>query len=49
MDAPIPLYTGDTERPVSGGWGRDGQVVFESNAPLPATIVAAMPTLAVTT
>ncbi len=49
MDAPIPLFTGDTEKPVSGGWGRDGQVVFESSAPLPATIVAAMPTLAVTT
>lgn len=49
MDAPVPLFTGDTERAVSGGWDRNGQAVFESNAPLPATIVAAMPTLAVTT
>lgn len=48
MDAPVPLFTGDTERTVSGGWSRSGQTVFESNAPLPATIVAAMPTLAVT-
>lgn len=48
MDAPVPLFTGDTERAVSGGWDRNGQAVFESNAPLPATIVAAMPTLAVT-
>lgn len=48
MDAPVPLFTGDTERAVSGGWGRDGQTVFESSAPLPAVVVAAMPTLAVT-
>lgn len=48
MDAPVPLFTGDTERAVSGGWDRNGQVVFESYGPLPATIVAAMPTIAVT-
>ncbi|WEK43645.1 MAG: hypothetical protein P0Y64_02085 [Candidatus Sphingomonas colombiensis] len=48
MDAPVPLFTGDTERSVSGGWDRNGQAVFESSAPLPATVVAAMPTLAVT-
>ena len=48
MDAPVPLFTGDTERAVSGGWDRNGQAVFESSAPLPATVVAAMPTLAVT-
>lgn len=48
MDAPVPLFTGDTERAVSGGWDRDGQATFESSAPLPATIVAAMPTVAVT-
>lgn len=48
MDAPVPLFTGDTERAVSGNWGRDGQSVFESYGPLPATIVAAMPTIAVT-
>lgn len=48
MDAPVPLFTGDTERAVSGGWDRNGQAVFESSAPLPATVVAAMPTLNVT-
>lgn len=48
MDAAVPLFTGDTERAVSGGWDRDGQATFESSGPLPATIVAAMPTLAVT-
>lgn len=48
MDAPVPLFSGDTERSVSGGWDRNGQAVFESRSPLPATIVAAMPTLAVT-
>lgn len=48
MDAPVPLFTGDTERSVSGGWDRNGQAVFESDAPLPATIVAAMPTVVVT-
>jgi len=48
MDSPVPLFTGDSERSVSGGWDRNGQAVFESDAPLPATIVAAMPTLAVT-
>lgn len=48
MDAPVPLFTGDTERAVSGGWDRNGQAVFESSVPLPAVVVAAMPTLAVT-
>jgi hypothetical protein len=48
MDSPVPLYTGDTDRAVSGGWDRHGQAVFESYGPLPATIVAAMPTLNVT-
>lgn len=48
MDQPIPLFTGDTERSVSGGWDKNGQAVFESYGPLPATIVAAMPTVVVT-
>lgn len=48
MDAPVPLFTGDTEKTVSGGWDRSGQAVIESSDPLPAVIVAAMPTLAVT-
>jgi hypothetical protein len=48
MDAPVPLFTGDTERAVSGGWDRNGQAVFESTSPLPAIVVAAMPKLEVT-
>ncbi|WP_308815570.1 hypothetical protein [Sphingomonas sp. GV3] len=48
MDAAVPLYSGDTDKPVSGGWDKDGQAVFESKAPLPATIVAAMPVVTVT-
>ena len=48
MDAPVPLWSGDTDKGVSGGWDRHGQAVFESNVPLPATVVAAMPVLNVT-
>jgi hypothetical protein len=43
MDAPLPLYTGDTERPVGGSWGRDGQVTIISEDPLPCMVVAGMP------
>lgn len=45
MDAPIPLFDGDSERTVSGGYDRTGQAQFVSRDPLPATIVAAMPTV----
>lgn len=48
MDAPVPLFTGDTERPVSGGWDRSGRATFTSSEPLPAVIVAALPKIEVT-
>lgn len=45
MDAPIPLYTGDSQRAVSGGYsdGGDGRGMIVSDAPLPATVICAMP------
>ena len=43
MDAPVPLFTGDSSKAVSGSWDRNGQCVFSSSLPLPATIIAAMP------
>ena len=43
MDAPVPLFSGDTDRAVSGNWDTNGQATFVSDLPLPATIVAAMP------
>lgn len=45
MDAAVPLFTGDSGKAVSGSWDRNGQCVFTSSLPLPATIVAAMPKL----
>ncbi len=47
MGAPTPLFTGDPNRSVSGNWGRDGQAEFVSDAPLPATIICAMPRIEV--
>jgi hypothetical protein len=43
MDAPIPLYTGDSGKLVSGGFEDGGQVTFISDQPLPALIICAMP------
>ena len=43
MDAPVPLFTGDTGKAVSGNWDRNGQATFVSDTPLPATILCAMP------
>lgn len=45
MDAPPPLFTGDSGKPAVGSWDRNGQAVFVSDAPLPATVIAAMPKL----
>ena len=45
MDEPVPLFSGDSERAVSGGFDRRGQAVFVSDVPLPATILAGMPEL----
>ena len=48
MGEPTPLFTGDPDRSVSGNWGRNGQAEFISAAPLPATIICAMPRVEVT-
>lgn len=45
MDAAVPLFSGDTSRSVSGGYEKDGRTTFVSAAPLPATVVAAMPVI----
>lgn len=47
MDAPVPLFSGDSERAVSGGYDRNGQATFVSDVPLPAVIVAALPKIVV--
>ncbi|MCJ8159858.1 hypothetical protein [Sphingomonas sp. LaA6.9] len=43
MDAPVPLYNGDSNKAVSGGWDKSGRATFVSEDPVPAVIVAAMP------
>ncbi|CAN5484248.1 hypothetical protein BH09PSE4_BH09PSE4_19260 [soil metagenome] len=48
MDSPVPLFSSDSDRSVSGGWDRNGQAMFVSSVPQPATIVAAMPKIEVT-
>jgi hypothetical protein len=35
MDSPPPLFTGDKEVPMPGGFDTDGQVVIEQDQPLP--------------
>lgn len=42
MDAPIPLFTGDTPGSISSDMTRDGRLRFVSSDPLPAIINAAM-------
>jgi hypothetical protein len=43
MDAPIPLFSGDTEAGIiDGTWDRKGQLLMVSDQPLPCTINAAM-------
>lgn len=44
MDGPVPPFTGDTRKPVSGNSGLDGQYTIISDDPLPCMVVAAMPT-----
>ena len=40
----IPLYTGDTvPQPVFSDWAKPGQVAIQTNYPLPATILAVLP------
>lgn len=43
MDEPVAPYTGDSAKAVGTSWTRNGQAEFVSDAPLPATIIAAMP------
>lgn len=43
MDEPVPLFSGDSDRTVSGSWDRTGQMTIVSDTPLPCTVVAAMP------
>lgn len=46
MDAPVPLYTGDTEEKAwPEGYERGARVQLEHRLPLPCTIVALMPQL----
>ncbi|MGN6124815.1 MAG: hypothetical protein ACTHOJ_17865, partial [Sphingomonas oligoaromativorans] len=45
MDAPIPLFSGDSGKSVGGNFDTAGQGMIVSSDPLPATIVAAMPTI----
>ncbi|WP_404480041.1 hypothetical protein [Novosphingobium sp. BL-52-GroH] len=47
MDAPIPLFSGDTQGTVSSDMTRDGRVRFVSSDPLPAIINSAMLALTV--
>lgn len=46
MDAPVPLFTGDTEiLPFPGGYEKGVVMTLEHRLPLPCTIVALMPQL----
>lgn len=47
MDAPVPLYTGDTEGPIETDYDTEGRVRFVSDAPLNAVITAAVLSLEV--
>lgn len=47
MDAPVPPFTGDVGKSVSGGWDRDGQGTIVSADPVPCMVVAHLPTLTV--
>ena len=49
MDAPRPLYSGDTAGLVDTEYDRDGQITFSSSDPLPAIVTAAMLTMEVDT
>lgn len=43
MDTPVPLFSGDTLRPIGGNYSRDGQATIISDEPLPCMVLAAMP------
>lgn len=42
MDKPVPLFTGDSGRAVSGDFSRDGRAIWISDTPLPCVVTAAM-------
>jgi hypothetical protein len=46
MDAPVPLFTGDTEfLPFPSGYDKGATITIEHRLPLPCTLVALMPQL----
>ena len=45
MDAPPPIFTGDKELPWRGGYETDAIVWYVNDQPLPATVVAIMPSV----
>jgi hypothetical protein len=45
IGAAIPLFSGDTTKPIAGSFGTDGQGAIISDEPLPCMVVAAMPRL----
>jgi hypothetical protein len=45
MNAAVPLFTGDTRKPVGGSYDTTGQATIISDEPLPCMVVAAMPRL----
>ena len=43
MDQSPPLFSGDKDIPVPGGWGRVPTIYFRQDQPLPATVLSIMP------
>ena len=43
MDASPPLFSGDKEFPVDGGWSKEPTVFFKQAQPLPFTVLSIMP------
>jgi hypothetical protein len=42
MGVPVPLFTGDKELPVAGGWNTKGTIYIRQNQPLPMSIIGIM-------
>jgi hypothetical protein len=47
MGQPIPLYTGDREVLIDPSWNSNGRVFIRQDSPLPATLLAVIPRVAV--
>jgi hypothetical protein len=43
MSRPPPMFSGDKEVPVSGGWTTEPTIYFEQGQPLPAFVLAVLP------